>query len=115
MATLERTSNVITQLNEASYWIIEMISGDISDAENQHIKNMIDAIDQAIEIIKNPIDLFEFPELLPQEVTDIIEEFGKNYSCSYEDCDKLIDQLNAVGYTCEYGLDSSPYNLTKLK
>jgi len=32
----------------------------------------------------------------------------------YEDCDLLIQKLNAVGYTCEYGLDAVPYNLTKL-
>lgn len=57
-------------------------------------------------------DLFECPELLPQEVQDIIEQHGE--ACDYEECDLLIQKLNEVGYTCEYGLDASPYNLTKL-
>lgn len=57
-------------------------------------------------------DLFEHPEKLPQAVHQILNEFG--YTEDYEACDLLIQKLNEVGYTCEYGLDASPYNLTKI-
>lgn len=59
-------------------------------------------------------DLFEYPELLPANVTEIIERFANEGQFSYERCDQLIDELNAVGYTCEYGLDAMPYNLQRL-
>jgi hypothetical protein len=68
-----------------------------------------------IEITDNTIDLFEYPELLPQEVRNILEKFEDYFSYTYQDCNRLVKQLNAIGYTCEYGLDASPYNLTKLK
>lgn len=57
-------------------------------------------------------DLFEHPELLPVSVTEIIERFADDVH-SYERCDQLIDELNAVGYTCVYGLDATPYNLQR--
>jgi hypothetical protein len=56
-------------------------------------------------------DLFDYPELQPKEVREILWSYVPQ---DYEDCDLLIQKLNAVGYTCEYGLDASPYNLTKL-
>ena len=28
--------------------------------------------------------------------------------------DKLVKDLNAVGYTCDYGLDASPYDLKQI-
>lgn len=58
-------------------------------------------------------DLFEYPELLPANVNEIIERFANEGQFSYERCDQLIDELNAVGYTCEYGLDAMPYNLQR--
>lgn len=58
-------------------------------------------------------DLFEYPELLPASVTQIIERFADDVH-SYERCDELISELNAVGYTCEYGLDATPYNLQRI-
>lgn len=59
-------------------------------------------------------DLFEYPELLPANVNEIVERFANEDDYSYERCDQLIDELNAVGYTCEYGLDAMPYNLQRL-
>lgn len=58
-------------------------------------------------------DLFEYPELLPQEVHDILDKYCE-MDTTYENCNTLIDELRSIGYTCEYGLDASPYNLTKL-
>jgi hypothetical protein len=58
-------------------------------------------------------DYFEYPELLPANVTEIIERFADDVY-SYEQCNQLIDELRAVGWTCEYSLDATPYNLSKL-
>lgn len=60
-----------------------------------------------------PIDLFEYPELLPSEVQDLIDEFS-NSENDYADCKKLVLELNKIGYDCDYGLDAQPYNLRKI-
>jgi hypothetical protein len=59
-------------------------------------------------------DLFNTPELLPQEVRDIIEKYEEMDTC-YEMCQNLIEELEPHGYTCGYGLDAIPYELTKIK
>ncbi len=57
------------------------------------------------------IDLFEHYETLPQAVQNIIAEWHDE---SYEECDKMLARLEPLGYTFEYSLDASPYNLTKI-
>jgi len=42
------TENIIQLLDDCAYWIDEMSS---SDKEDEHIKDMLKAIDTAIEII----------------------------------------------------------------
>jgi hypothetical protein len=59
-------------------------------------------------------DLFEHIHTLPIEVQQVLEKYSDDYM-TYADCNDLIDKLNVLGYTCEYGLDSVPYNLTKIK
>lgn len=44
---------IINELYNASEWINEMISGSIHDEENSHILDMVNAIDEAMDIIKN--------------------------------------------------------------
>lgn len=63
--------------------------------------------------MENTVDLFENPEALPQEVQDVLMEFcdGEN---SYDQCRALIDALEPLGYTCDYGLDAQPYDLRKI-
>jgi hypothetical protein len=57
-------------------------------------------------------DLFEDVKSLPQVVQDVLEAF-EEMDNTYIACEELVDALEAVGYTCEYGLDAIPYNLTK--
>lgn len=59
-------------------------------------------------------DLFEHQEELPQEVQKIIASFNRADN-TYENCEILDKNLKRVGYTCDYGLDASPYNLRKCK
>jgi len=59
-------------------------------------------------------DLFGQVDTLPVEVQAVIAKFLKNDEYSYESCQQLVFDLEELGYTCDYGLDASPYNLTKL-
>jgi len=59
------------------------------------------------------MDLFETVELLPMEVQEVINNFSEK-DTTYENCAKLVEELEAVGYTCDYGLDASPYDLKQL-
>lgn len=59
------------------------------------------------------MDLFEHYESLPQEVQDVLVKHQEDDN-TYEACESLISDLEEVGYTCEYGLDASPINLTKI-
>jgi hypothetical protein len=57
-------------------------------------------------------DLFQTPILLPTEVQVIIEKYS-DMDTTYENCQLLVDELEQVGYTCDYGLDGIPYDLRK--
>ena len=63
--------------------------------------------------IPKQVDLFEHYETLPKEVLEIIFNFDY-LNTNYKICERLVKDLNKVGYTCEYGLDASPYNLSVL-
>ena len=58
-------------------------------------------------------DLFDNIDNLPQEVKDILNEF-LFVDNDYDTCQDLVDKLESVGYTCEYGLDAVPYGLMKI-
>lgn len=58
-------------------------------------------------------DLFDCPEKHPANLRKVLWSYG--YTHDYDGCDLLIQKLNAIGYTCDYGLDASPYNLRKLQ
>lgn len=58
-------------------------------------------------------DLFEHYEKLPDNVKSIIN-FYENEENDYNTCQRLIDDLEEVGYTCEFDLSGVPCNLTVL-
>jgi hypothetical protein len=55
-------------------------------------------------------DLFSTPELLPLEVQAILDKYEES-DFNYESCGNLVDELEEVGYTCDYGLDATPFDL----
>jgi hypothetical protein len=59
------------------------------------------------------MDLFETPEVLPANVRTLIDKFSE-MDATYENCNTLVQELNKIGYTCEYGLDAIPYELKQL-
>jgi hypothetical protein len=57
-------------------------------------------------------DLFETPEWIPKDVIQVLDTFtGDN---SYFEMERLIRLLKPLGYTFEYGLDATAYNLRKI-
>lgn len=58
-------------------------------------------------------DLLEQYDELPQDVQNVLNYFF-HLDNTYENCEWLVETLNKIGYTIEYGLDAEPYNLRKL-
>ncbi len=58
-------------------------------------------------------DLFETLENLPSDVQIILKEFSEMEN-TYDNCVALVNELNLVGYGCDYGLDGIPYDLQPL-
>jgi hypothetical protein len=61
----------------------------------------------------NIVDLFDTPELIPDYVKEILEEY-QHGDFNYLDCKELELRLNSVGYTIDWGLEAEPYNLRPL-
>lgn len=55
-------------------------------------------------------DLFETPELIPNEVQLVLESFNEDID-SYQELDRLLAELEPLGYTFDYYLDAEPYGL----
>lgn len=56
-------------------------------------------------------DLFETPELIPSEVQAILETFDEDKPNTYLELDRLVNELENIGYTFDYYLDADPYGL----
>ena len=58
------------------------------------------------------IDYFEEYELLQKEYPKIYEVvFEQGELTDYNDTERLLNKLNSMGWTFDYGLDNSPYDL----
>jgi len=62
--------------------------------------------------MEKEIDLFEQYETLPQSVQDVLLKYSE--IDTYEDCEKLLTELKPLGYTFDYYLDATPFNLRKI-
>jgi len=65
-----------------------------------------------IEIMK---DLFETPELMPNEVQAILESFDEDSGNTYLELDRLLSELEPLGYIFDYYLDAEPYGLRPIE
>jgi DNA repair protein RadC len=59
-------------------------------------------------------DFFENIEKAPKKVQVIVEKYANDEN-THEDCQRLEQELEAVGWTIEYGLDFVPQNLQRKK
>lgn len=55
-------------------------------------------------------DLFETPELIPNEVKIILDSYDE-VDDSYEEIERILKKIENLGYTFDYGLDAVPYGL----
>ena len=55
-------------------------------------------------------DLFETPELIPKEVQAILDTLDDDAD-PYHELDRLVNELEEIGYTFDYYLDAAPYGL----
>lgn len=62
--------------------------------------------------MEKELDLFEHYHLLPENVQEVLMKYGE-IDQTYENCSALEKELDALGYSMEYGLDAVPYNLQK--
>jgi hypothetical protein len=59
-------------------------------------------------------DLFEDYQNQPKELAEIVDSYMLKYQdgdFDYVDSRNFLKQVNAIGYTFDYGLDNEPYNL----
>lgn len=59
-------------------------------------------------------DLFEDYENLPKNLLKILNKYLANDDLDYLKLEKMLKEVNSVGYTFEYYLDCVPYDLKKL-
>lgn len=59
-------------------------------------------------------DLFETPELIPENVQIILDTFDEDTSNTYTELARLVNELEKIGYTFDYYLDAEPYGLRKI-
>lgn len=50
---------------------------------------------------------------LPIEVQIILDTFDE-MKCSYKECARITDDLEQIGWTCEYGLEGEPYDFKRI-
>ena len=65
------------------------------------------------ETEEKELDLFEYYEEQPEEVKAILSRYELE-EIDYNTCENLLAELNAIGYTFEYGLSAEPFNLRKI-
>jgi hypothetical protein len=58
-------------------------------------------------------DLFDTPELIPDEVQAVLDTFNEDDD-SYHELDRLNNELEPLGYVFSYYLDAEPYWLRKI-
>lgn len=55
-------------------------------------------------------DLFETPELIPSEVQAVLETFNEDAD-PYWELERILTQVEKLGYTFDFYLDGEPYGL----
>lgn len=56
-------------------------------------------------------DLFETPELIPDEVQAVLETFDEDCYNTYLELNRILSEIEILGYTFDYYLDAEPYGL----
>jgi len=95
----------------------------ISTSELLELQSLIPYIDSNdVELLEaagvpefeEETDLFETPELIPDNVRAVFDRYFENGGLSYTAIGLLLDEVEQLGYTFDYGLDATPYDLRKI-
>jgi len=96
----------------------------ISTGELLELQSLIPYIDKGdVELLEwagvpetdEPTDLFDTPELIPDNVRAVIERYDNGDELSYDEIFKLHTEVEELGYTFDYYLDAVPYDLRKIE
>ena len=55
-------------------------------------------------------DLFETPELIPDNVQAVLESFDEDAD-DYQELERILAEIEPMGYTFDYYLNAEPYGL----
>lgn len=55
-------------------------------------------------------DLFETPELIPDNVQSVLETFDEDAD-PYHELARIVNEIEPMGFTFDYYLDAEPYGL----
>lgn len=58
-------------------------------------------------------DLFEYYEDQPEELQRVLKPY-EEHDPTYESLKKILEEVQSIGFTFDYGLDAMPYNLRKM-
>jgi hypothetical protein len=104
----------LLQINALDFLIITSNNGYYSFADNsEYAHGGIMAKGGDLFGDMEGVDLFEDYEDQPQEVQRILSKYDMEDN-NYETLENLKAELEAIGYTMDYGLDAEPYDLRKI-
>lgn len=113
LINVSKLSEVLTE--NPTYLRLGGLNERVPEHFKQQVQELLSYIDNWLlkwDKRKVEVDLFEQFETLPQRVKDVICIY--NESTNYEELDEMIEELELLGYTCEYSLDYVPFNLKKI-
>lgn len=56
-------------------------------------------------------ELFQYPQFWTDDLKSVLEEMQDDWDDTYDNCAKLVEKLESIGYTCDYYLTAEPFNL----
>lgn len=59
-------------------------------------------------------DLFETPEAIPENIQAILDTFSEETGNTYTELQRLVNEIEPLGYTFDYYLDAEAYGLRPL-
>lgn len=98
----------------------ELRDGQLSYGELHELQSLAPYIEKGdVELLEaagvtETTDLFETPELIPDNVRAVFEKYDNGDELSYEEIFKLHTEVEQLGYTFDYYLDAVPYDLRKI-
>ena len=68
-------------------------------------------------MIEEKIDLFEHYDEMPPQLKGVVSKWAEIEAGSgftYNQCEQFLSEVNAIGYTFEYGLCAEPFGLCRI-